>query len=118
MRKMTKDKELKKLFEAVAAIAEDAPTCAPILPKLDGRVAFIENKIPIIDTRLDREAIRRDDERTAERDLELERQVFGAARPPRKVPQGAVGHQSERGRRNAPKRNATRQRAEKGRKTK
>jgi hypothetical protein len=92
---------LKKLIRAVTAVAEDITHLRADIVKLDGRVAFIENKITGIDRRLDHEANRRDDERTAERNIELEPQVFGAVRPPRtpKTPSARSKKCAEAGRR-------------------
>jgi hypothetical protein len=75
---------LEKLAKALAAIAGDIAQLKLDIAKLDARVAAIDIQVAGIHRRLDASPPQESDEGRG-RDLDLEREVFGAFKAPRKL---------------------------------
>jgi hypothetical protein len=78
-------KALEKLAKAVGVIGQDVVQLKLDLAKLDARMGAIDGQVTGISRRLDHSPRKEADEG---RDLDLEREVFGAFRPGRGSPKG------------------------------
>ena len=78
-------KALEKLAKAVGVIGQDVVQLKLDLAKLDARMGAIDGQVTGISRRLDHSPGKEADEG---RDLDLEREVFGAFRPGRGSPKG------------------------------
>jgi hypothetical protein len=74
---------LEKLSKALAAVAHDIAQLKLDIAKLDARVAVIDTQVAAVHRRLDTPPARGGDNGRG-RDLDLEREVFGAFKAPRK----------------------------------
>jgi hypothetical protein len=92
------DAALKKLVRTVAAVAEDVAQLRIDVVKLQGAVAGLECKVTSLDRRLGSDAGPSGEEKLFERDLDLERRVFGEVHSARKVMQKQTKRRRKRGR--------------------